>query len=427
MPQPAGVRPTSKAAAHTRAPAAPQPTGWRRSVSALGIRDYRFHWFGHLLVMGALSMELIARGYLVYELTGSGRLLGLVSAGAALPMLFLGPIGGAVSDRLERRRVIQISQALVAGTSLFVALSITTNTITWVHLLASALAHGVSMSFLLPARQSIIPKMVGPERMSNAMALNAAGFSFTSLLGPAAAGFLYAEIDPDGVFYISFGMTVAAFISTTQIRPAPGGAPAAMSRLVAEVIDGLRYVARRRLLQASLALMLATTLFVHTTIFLLPVIVVDVYKRTADAYGVLISMEGLGSLIGALAFASVALRRSGMVLIVSCMASGVVLLLISLVSDYYVVVAFMVGLGVAETGRRVLSQSILLSESEDAYRGRTMSLYAMVVGLMPLGVLPAGAAMDWLGGQATLFILGALMVGSCGLVLVTQRELRDLA
>ena len=405
----------------------PQPAGWRRSVSALEVRDYRFHWVSNVFIMFALNMELVARGYLVYELTGAGRLLGLVSAGAALPMLFLGPVSGALSDRLERRRVIQLSQLCTVSTSLFVAVSISTDTITWVHLLASSLLHGVSMSFMLPAKQAMIPKMVGPDRMSNAMALNAGGLSVTSLFGPAAAGFLYAALGPDGVFYISCALGVSAIVSTTQIRPSRAGAPSDISRLLSEIVDGLRYVGHRGVLQAALALMLATTLFVHTTIFLLPVIVVDVYHRTSDAYGVLISMEGLGALAGAVVLAAVTLRRSGMVLIVSCTVSGIMLLLISRVTDYYVAIAFMVALGVAETGRRVLCQGILLSESDDEYRGRTMSLYTMVVGLMPLGVLPAGAAMDWLGGQATLFILGALMVGSCGLILATQRELRALA
>lgn len=404
----------------------PQPAGWRRTVSALEVRDYRFHWVSNVFIMFALNMELVARGYLVYELTGAGRLLGLVSAGAALPMLFLGPVSGALSDRLERRRVIQLSQLCTVSTSLFVAVSISTDTITWVHLLASSLLHGVSMSFMLPAKQAMIPKMVGPDRMSNAMALNAGGLSVTSLFGPAAAGFLYAALGPDGVFYISCALGVSAIVSTTQIRPSRAGAPSDISRLLSEIVDGLRYVSRRGVLQGALALMLATTLFVHTTIFLLPVIVVDVYHRTSDAYGVLISMEGLGALAGAVVLAAVTLRRSGMVLIVSCTVSGIMLLLISRVTDYYVAIAFMVALGVAETGRRVLCQGILLSESDDEYRGRTMSLYTMVVGLMPLGVLPAGAAMDWLGGQATLFILGALMVGSCGLVLATQRELRAL-
>ncbi len=404
----------------------PQPAGWRRSVSSLEVRDYRFHWVGNVLVMFALNMELVARGYLVYELTGAGRLLGLVSAGAALPMLFLGPVSGAVSDRLERRRVVQISQLCTASTSIFVAVSISTDTITWVHLLASSLLHGVSMSFMLPARQAMIPKMVGRDRMSNAMALNAGGLSVTSLFGPAAAGFLYAALGPHSVFYVSCALGVSAIVSTTQIQPSRADAPSDVSRLLSEIVDGLRYVGRRGVLKAALALMLATTLFIHTTIFLLPVIVVDVYHRTSDAYGVLISMEGLGALAGAVVLAAATLRRRGMVLIVSCTISGIVLLLISRVTDYYVAIGFMVALGVAETGRRVLCQGILLSESDDEYRGRTMSLYTMVVGLMPLGVLPAGAAMDWLGGQATLFILGALMVGSCGLVLATQRELRAL-
>lgn len=376
--------------------------------------------------MGALYMELIARNYLVYELTESGKILGIVSAGAAIPFLVFGPLGGTITDKISRRRIMQFSQGAIATTSLSIGLSITTETVTWVHLLVSALLHGVSISFLWPARQAIIPKIAGKDGISNAMALNAAGMSATSLLGPAAAGFLYILGGAEAVFYTSSFMAMTAIVFTSLISKPTFDVPKSNFHLIDDMVSGLRYISGQRVQQCILALMVATTLFIHTSIFLLPIIVVSVYHRSSDAFGMMVSMEGLGSLTGSLVFASIVLRRKGLTLIVSSMLSGIVLLMVAQVTEYYMAVAIMVGLGLAESGRRVLSEGLLLTHSEESYRGRVLSLYNMVVGLMPLSVIPAGVAMDLLGGQTTLAILGSLMIASASLVLVTQRELRTL-
>ena len=156
-----------------------------------------------LVMMGAMQMQMLARGYLVYELTNqNAAILGLVNAATALPILVLALFGGAIADRMERKRIVQLGQSGAAILALFIAISISLGYITWWHLLVTSVVHGSLMAMLMPARQSMIPQLVGKEMLGNAMALNAAGMSMSTMLAPAVAGGLYALIGPAGVYYV---------------------------------------------------------------------------------------------------------------------------------------------------------------------------------------------------------------------------------
>ena len=166
------------------------------TFESLKHRDFLYLWIGTLLMMGGLQMQMIARSYLTYDITSSPFLLGLVSAGFALPMLALALFGGAIADRMDRKRVIQVGQGSAGIIALFVAVSITTGVVTWVHLLVASMFQGALFSFLMPARYAIIPTLVGRENLNNAMALSAAAMSVTTLVAPAVAGVLYASSGP---------------------------------------------------------------------------------------------------------------------------------------------------------------------------------------------------------------------------------------
>ena len=133
-------------------------------------------------------MEGIARGFLVYKMTGSARILGLVSGTGALPVLALALFGGAIADRVERKLLIQVSQGVTVASALFVAVSLTTDTLTWFHLLGAGMVSAAAMCFMVPARQAMIPQLVGIERFGNSIALISIAFSATSLVAPAIGG-----------------------------------------------------------------------------------------------------------------------------------------------------------------------------------------------------------------------------------------------
>ena len=371
-------------------------------------------------------MQMLARSYLVYDITDSGKILGLVSAAGALPMLGLALFGGAVADRLKRKPLIQAGQVTSMGVALFVAVSITLGWITWVHLLVAALVQGVMWSFLVPARQAIIPQLVGRENLGNAVALQGAGMSATTLVAPPIAGVLYAAIGPEGVYYVISLLGLAAVVITTFVRSPVDVDKPSSSNVLAEIGAGLSYILRNRLMMVLLATGLATATLAMPIRFLLPVFVANVYERASEAYGLLIGVMGVGSMVGSLAMASLGPWKRGLLLIVGIFASGVALVVLAIIPLYYVAVGMMVLLGLGDAGRRTLNQALLMEQSDDRYLGRVMSIYTMTFGMMPLALLPAGFAIDRWGIEPTIGVMGGLMLGTGALVMATQKRLRGL-
>ncbi len=405
--------------------------GWRQTFSSLSNREFRILWFGMLFLMGAMQMQMIARGYLTYELTGSPALLGVVSAGFALPMLLLSLFGGAFADRLERKRIIQLGQVGAALIALFVGVSVSTETVTWYHLLAASMLQGAVFSFLMPARQAIIPQLVGQERLGNAMALNAMGMSATTLVAPAVAGVLYGDIygyvpiGPDGVYYIITAMCVMATLLTGRLPKLTGGGTG-RSGVLSDIRAGLSYIRRSPLVMALLVIGLTSTVLAMPFRFLMPIFIVDIYGLGPESMGLMVSIMGLGSLGGSLFIAALGNWRRGRLLIMSAFMSGIALMLVAVLPFYQVALGLMVLLGLGDAGRRTLNQSLIMEVSEDQYRGRVMSVFMTNFALIPLGVLPAGIAAEFLGGQLTVGILAGLLIATTAIILITQKGLRDL-
>ena len=405
--------------------------GWRQTFSSLANREFRILWFGMLFLMGAMQMQMIARGYLTYELTGSPALLGVVSAGFALPMLLLSLFGGAFADRLERKRIIQLGQVGAALIALFVGVSVSTETVTWYHLLAASMLQGAVFSFLMPARQAIIPQLVGQERLGNAMALNAMGMSATTLVAPAVAGVLYGNIygyvpiGPDGVYYTITAMCVIATLLTGRLPKLTGGGTG-RAGVLSDIRAGLSYIRRSPLVMALLVIGLTSTVLAMPFRFLMPIFIVDIYGLGPESMGLMVSIMGLGSLGGSLFIAALGNWRRGRLLILSAFMSGIALMLVAVLPFYQVALGLMVLLGLGDAGRRTLNQSLIMEVSEDQYRGRVMSVFMTNFALIPLGVLPAGIAAEFLGGQLTVGILAGLLIATTAIILITQKGLRDL-
>ena len=158
---------------------------------------------------------------------------------------------------------------------------------------------------------------------------------------------------------------------------------------------------------------------------LMPIFIIDVYERGPEALGLMITVSGAGSLLGTMFIATVGAWRRGMLLIVGSFASAVALLLVALIPVYFAAVGIMLLMGLGDAGRRTVNQALIMEEVEDRYRGRVMGVFMMNFGLMPLGVLPAAAATQVIGPQFTVGILGAMLMGTTLVVLLTQKRLRE--
>ena len=400
--------------------------GWRYTFSSLANGGFLRLWLSMLVMMSGMQMQMIARGYLVFELTGSAKVLALVSAAGSLPLLALGLFGGAIADRIERKRLIQTGQITNAALAIFIAVSIATGTVTWFHVLGVGIVQGATWAFMEPARMGLMRQLVGIDQVSNAMALSGAGMSASILLAPAIGGLLYAIIGPQGVYTVIAVMGLTAVILTSTLPRMSRVARQAKTTMRAEIMDGLSYIRRNTVVMVLLVMGMGTVMLAMPFKFMLPVYVTQVYNRESEAFGLLISMMGLGTLMGSLAIASLGRWKRGLLIIVATFLSGLALLLVALVPIFGAALGIMVVMGLGDAGRRVLNQALIMEQVEDQYQGRVMSVFNMNFGLVPLGIIPVGFAIDILGARETVGILGVMMLAAFALTLITQKRLREL-
>lgn len=422
-----GAAPSDETGRTARVPLRTPPTsGWRYTFSSLANRDFRRLWLGMFFMMGGLQMEDLVIGYLVYDLTSSPFLLGLVEAGSGISILVFVLFAGAIADRVERKLLIQAGQGAAALSALVVGILIATDTVTWGYLLAAAMFQGTFFAFLMPARYAIVPQIVGPDKITNALALNAAAMSITALTAPAVAGTLYTLIGPDRVYFLIMAMELIAFALTGSLPRTKSDSKVVHDSITREITAGLSHIWRSPLLLVLLVMGLSSSLLVFPFRVMLPVFVVDLYGRGPESMGLLLMMMGAGVLTGSLFIASLGKGRRGMVLIIGGFLSSGALLLASAIPIYFAAMGIMVMLGLGDSGRRALNQALVMEQVDDEFRGRVVSVFMMTFGLMPLGVLPAGIIAEFYGAQVAVGILAGLMLATTSAVFFTQKRLRDL-
>jgi len=370
--------------------------------------------------MSAMQMQMLPRGYLVYDMESSGSLLGLVNVGASIPMLVLPLFGGVLADRINRKRIIQAGQIAAALIAFSVFVLIRTERIEWFHLLVSSIMQGAMFALMMPARQALIPQLVGKGLLSNALALNTAAMSATTLAAPSVAGVLYGYFGPSNVYLLIGILSLGSCIATLFIRHNGDIEPdskshnvegkGAINNLLSDISEGLKYVKSQRLIMVLLIMALATTVLAQPFRFLMPIFVVDVYNLGPESMGLLMSVMGLGALAGSIYIAAHGNKNRGRILLVGSFVSGLSLLGVAVVPIYMLAVLFMIPLGLGDASRRTIIMTLIMEKSEERYRGRVMSIFMLNFGLMPLGVLPAGVISDLFGGQIAIGILAVLLI-----------------
>ncbi|MDE2860172.1 MAG: MFS transporter [Chloroflexota bacterium] len=403
----------------------------KRTFDSLSVPGYRNLWLGFMLQMGAMQMLMLTGGYYVFELTGRESLLGIVVAAAAVPAVTLALFGGVVADRMDKKRVIQASQMVSMGVALFIAVSITTGTITWYHLLAASAMQGSVMPLVMPARQAITPQLVGMDRLTNAVALNAMVMSLTTMAVPVMAGTLIAEIGVESVYYVIAGMYVLAVLFTTRLPKVEVPPRGRQTTVFGDIRDGFRYVFDNRVILVLLLLSFATIIFAMPIRFILPIFAKDVFEVGADGLGVLMSAMGLGALGGTLMIAFIGkVSRRGLALAVSGILSGLVLLSFAATSYFVPMfatgIAILVVVGMIQASRMTLTSSLMMEYTNQEYRGRVMSIFGLNMGIMPAGVLPVTLVAERLGAPVALGIMAGMLILVAFVILLASPRLRQL-
>lgn len=396
-----------------------------RTFDSLSLPQFRIFWFGTLLSMGATQMNMMTGGILVYDIQDARIIAGIVGMSFAPTMLVFSLFGGVAVDRFDRRVIIQLAQVSGLVVACILAVLVFFDLIRWYYLLIGGLLQGATFAFLGPARQTAIPRLVGKGQLSNAVALNMAGMSLMSVAAPALGGLLYEWITPAGVYALSAVMSLSAVALTGRLPAMPPGAFKHRA-VFTEIGVGFAYIRRTPVVfwlifQGGLTALLA---FPFRT--LLPVYAKDVYHASPSDVGMMMAMLGAGALLGTLFMAGLRHgQQRGIVVLAASVLTGAALAIIAGVPLLWVGILCMVAIGLGDSGRMALGQSLVLEACDDEYRGRVMSIFMMTWGLMPLGVLPLSAGFDLLGPRLALGVMATLAL-VVSIAFFAQPKLRKL-
>jgi len=385
-----------------------QPLRWR-AFDALRDDNFRWLWVGQLAFSATFQMGNLAQGWIVYQLTGSAFALGWVSSGWSISTLLLCLYGGAVADRLEKRDLLIWTRLAMALNYLAVALLISADAIQIWHLAVSSLLSGVFFSFMMPAGQAILSELVDREALFNAVSLNSLGMGLMGILSATLAGYLLEVVGAAGAYYAMVGFYLVALLSVIKIPRTGRGEPSPTS-VWADLREGVRYIRSHPALLALLSLALARATLAMQYRTFMPKFAQEVMGVDASGLGVLLAAPGVGALVASLAFASLGdFQGKEKLLVASGLALGGSLLLFAN-TPYFALALFFLGLaGAANNACMVANNTLLQVNSDDRLRGRVMSVYLMMWGLMPLGTLPAGAIADRMGVPFAVSLEGGLL------------------
>ncbi len=375
-------------------------------------------------MIGGMNVQMLARSQLGWDLTGSSLAVTLVGVGFAPPMLLFSVFGGVVSDRFDNKNIIQLGQLGVIAITTFIAISIFTNTITIYHLIIVSFFQGTFWAFMMPARQSIIAELVDENQLNNAVSLNAAGMSLTTMVSPAIGGLVYHYFGPGMTYVLITFFCIIAIISTSMI-PKSKTKVQKKSKVLGEIKEVFLILRDNTLLLYLIMLALVTTLLSLPTRTLFAPYASELLSGGALEVGLMLASIGGGALIGTLIAASIPQKtKKGKFILLTSLLSGLSILVLgfSSITIFSIFLCFFLGLG--DAGRRSLNPSMIIEKTPHEYRGRVMGFYAMSFGFIPLGAIPMGIISDKYGVNIA-FIFSGLALIIFTMLLTNRKVIRN--
>jgi MFS family permease len=384
-------------------------------VSSLRQRNYRLFFFGQLVSVAGTWMQSVAQSFLVLDLTHSGTQLGLTSAARFLPMFLFGPIGGVFADRMDRKRVLYLTQSLSGLLAAVFAVTVATHSIRlWiVYLLAIAL--GFVNVFDNPARQSFISEMVSAEDLPNAVTLNSVAMNMARVFGAALGGVIAAAIGLALCFTCNALSFAAVLVSLAAMRTSELFPAKRVTRQKRQVRQGLRYVRSTPELLIPLVMIAVIGTLAWEFQVSLPLMASKVFHGGAASYGVMASVMGGGAVVGGLISAARSRPRTR-ALCLAAVGWGIAILAAAVAPSMALELAALVFVGYGSITFNSLAKTTLQLAAKPEMRGRVMALWALAwLGSTPIG----GPIVGWTGqaiGARWALVIGGVATLACGVL-----------
>jgi MFS family permease len=386
--------------------------------SSLKVKTYRMYWSGMFVSLIGTWIQATAQSWLVFELTKSSFLLGLVGFLSSIPMFLLSLFGGVVADRINKRTILIFTQVSFMVLAFLLAALTQFKLITAQYIMLIAVLNGIVMAFDAPSRQAVVVELVGRKHLFNAIALNSVAFNSSRVIGPALAGILIWSIGMSGCFYLNGVSFLAVIVALFFIKLNKSHYKLNKNNSVLrDLKEGLIFIRHNRLILILISMVGVSSLFGISYVILMPVFASDILNVGAKGLGQLMSSSGVGALAAGLLLARMGdCKYKGKVLTVSSILFSLSLILFALSKSYLLSLVCLCFVGGSSVMAMSLINTLLQTMVADEYRGRVMSVFMFTfAGLMPFGNLIAGSLSQGLGVSFAVTIGGII----CALFFIT--------
>jgi MFS family permease len=398
--------------------ASPRLVRWPRTFRALRHRNFRLYWSGQVVSLIGSWMQIVAQGWLVYQLTDSPLMLGLVNFVGLVPVVPISLLSGVISDWLPRRNLILVTELVLMLQALAMALLTLLGVIQAWQVVVLSFVQGAAAALEQPARLAFVVDTVGKEDLTNAVALNSSAYNVARIIGPAIAGVLVAWVGEAGCFYInglSYGAVILALLAIRLPRQAR---PKERLQVAGSLMSGLKYTWNTKTIRSLMIIVAISSFFTLPYIALMPAFAKDVLGAGPQGLGFLMTAVGLGAIGGALLVANIQAGRRGKWLMVGNVMGPAFLVLFCLSHSFLLSLGVVVLVGASNAVRQTLANSLIQLTAADEYHGRVMSVFNLLFnGMSRAGAMGVGAVAEFTG---TPLALGASAVLSlaAGLAMV---------
>lgn len=387
---------------------------------SLHYRDFRLFWMGQCVSLIGTWMQRTAQVWLVYSITKSPLLVGLLGVFQFMPMMLFSLVAGVIVDRFPKKTLLIITQCVFMLQAIVLTILTYTGLVQYWHILVLSALFGLTQTVDMPTRQSYFVELVGRENLTNAISLNSTIFNLARIVGPAVSGAVMAGAGMVFCFFVNAISFIPVIIGILFISKMGIGANSAGKHIIPEITNGIRYIKQSRTLIINVFVMGAVCTFAMNFDVIIPVFAKIVLGRGADGYTGLLSASGAGAFIGALYLAyssKFGLRKHR--LLIFGVFSAVMQLATVVTHSFLLCGTLIAAASFANMCFLNTGNSIFQLNSSDEYRGRVMSVYSFLnQGSTPLGNLYVGTVMEHAGGDsgfvscaaATLLLLSVIFL-----------------